>query len=104
MPLVQEQVTMKDLADQVRALTRKIDDLLKEPQRREAMHKLEAGTYGACANCEAEIAEARLKAVPFATLCRACQEAQESLQAEQREVRPFEAVLATEGAATRRVR
>jgi DnaK suppressor protein len=70
----------------------------------EAMHRLEAGTYGVCANCEAEIAEARLKAVPFATLCRACQEAQESLQAEQREVRPFEAVLATEGAATRRVR
>jgi DnaK suppressor protein len=70
----------------------------------EAMHKLEAGTYGVCANCGAEIAEARLKAVPFATLCRACQEAQESLQAEQREVRPFEAVLAAEGTATRRVR
>ena len=70
----------------------------------EAMHRLEAGTYGVCANCGAEIAEARLKAVPFATLCRACQEAQESLQAEQREVRPFEAVLATEGPATRRVR
>jgi DnaK suppressor protein len=70
----------------------------------EAMHKLEEGTYGACANCGAEIAEARLKAVPFATLCRACQEAQESLQAEQREVRPFEAVLAAESTATRRVR
>ena len=70
----------------------------------EAMHKLEEGTYGICANCGAEIAEARLKAVPFATLCRACQEAQESLQAEQREVRPFEAVLAAEGTATRRVR
>jgi len=41
MAIVQEQVTMKDLADQVRALSRKIDDVLKEPQRREAMHKLE---------------------------------------------------------------
>jgi DnaK suppressor protein len=70
----------------------------------EAMHKLEEGTYGICANCGAEIAEARLKAVPFATLCRVCQEAQESLQAEQREVRPFEAVLAAKGTATRRVR
>jgi len=70
----------------------------------EAMHRLEAGTYGVCANCGTEIAEARLKAVPFATLCRACQEAQESLQAEQREARPFEAVLATEGGAARRVR
>jgi RNA polymerase-binding transcription factor len=69
-----------------------------------AMRRLEAGTYGICANCGTEIAEARLKAVPFATLCRACQEAQESLRAEQREARPFEAVLATEGAAARRVR
>lgn len=71
----------------------------------QAMHRLDDGTYGVCANCGAEIAEARLKAVPFATLCRACQEAQESLQAEQREVRPFEAVLAADAAATtRRVR
>ena len=74
----------------------------------EAMHRLEAGTYGVCANCGTEIAEARLKAVPFATLCRACQEAQESRQAEERErspeVRPLEAVLAAEGAAARRIR
>jgi RNA polymerase-binding transcription factor len=70
----------------------------------EAMHRLEAGTYGVCANCGAEIAEPRLKALPFATLCRSCQEAQESLQAEQREVRPFEAVLSAESTATRRVR
>lgn len=70
----------------------------------EAMHRLEAGTYGVCANCGAEIAEPRLKALPFATLCRSCQEAQESLQAEQREVRPFEAVLSGESTATRRVR
>jgi len=74
----------------------------------EAMHRLEAGTYGVCANCGAEIAEARLKAVPFATLCRACQEAQESRQAEERErspeARPLEAVLAAGDAAARRIR
>jgi DnaK suppressor protein len=73
-----------------------------------ALQRLEAGTYGACAQCGAEIAEARLKAVPFATLCRACQEAQESRRAEERvrspEGRPLEAILATEGAATRRTR
>jgi DnaK suppressor protein len=70
----------------------------------QALQRVEAGTYGACAQCGAEIAEARLKAVPFATLCRACQEAQESRQAEERErapeARPLEAVLA-EGAARR---
>jgi DnaK suppressor protein len=73
-----------------------------------ALQRLEAGTYGACAQCGAEIAEARLKAVPFATLCRACQEAQESRRAEERERSPegspLEAILAAEGAATRRTR
>ena len=73
-----------------------------------ALQRLEGGTYGACTQCGAEIAEARLKAVPFAALCRACQEAQESRQAEERERspegRPLETVLAAEGAATRRIR
>ena len=61
-----------------------------------------------CAQCGAEIAEARLKAVPFATLCRACQEALESRHAADRERSPegiaLEAVLSSEGAATRRIR
>jgi len=74
----------------------------------QALQRLEAGTYGACAQCDADIAEARLKAVPFATLCRACQEVQESRQAEERERsgegRPLEATLATEGMAPRRMR
>jgi DnaK suppressor protein len=52
----------------------------------EAMRRLEEGGYGTCAECGADIAEARLTAVPFADLCRACQE-----QAEQR--------AASEGAA-----
>ena len=73
-----------------------------------ALKRLEEGTYGACAQCGAEIAEARLKALPFATLCRACQEVQESRQAEERERAPempaFEGVLSAEGAATRRMR
>jgi len=43
----------------------------------EALRRLESGSYGACAECGGEIAEARLKAVPFAQLCRECQEAQE---------------------------
>src|SRR5206468_6941275 len=41
----------------------------------QALRRLEAGTYGACAQGGAEIAEARLKAVPFATRGRALQEA-----------------------------
>ena len=73
-----------------------------------ALQRLEDGTYGACAQCGSEIAEARLKAVPFATLCRACQEAQESRNAAERgrsaEGIALEAVLSSEGAGTRRIR
>ena len=74
----------------------------------QALQRLEGGTYGVCTECGTEIAEARLKAVPFAALCRACQEAQESRVTRARErafeARPLEAVLAAEGAATRRIR
>ena len=50
----------------------------------EALLRLEDETYGKCAECEEEIAEARLKAVPFATLCRDCQEAEETRAAAER--------------------
>jgi RNA polymerase-binding transcription factor len=50
----------------------------------EAIRRLEAGTYGTCANCSTEIAEARLKALPFALLCRECQENEEEARASER--------------------
>jgi RNA polymerase-binding transcription factor len=56
----------------------------------EAIQRLEDGTYGICPECEAEISEARLAALPFASLCRDCQENVESLQQEQREARAFD--------------
>jgi len=62
----------------------------------EAMRRLEGGSYGVCADCGAEIAEARLKALPFATLCRACQEQRELEAASERGVRAFEPGFAKE--------
>jgi DnaK suppressor protein len=56
----------------------------------EAIQRLEGGTYGACAECGAEIAEARLKALPFAALCRNCQELEERKSEAEREARAFE--------------
>jgi DnaK suppressor protein len=50
----------------------------------EAIRRLEAGTYGTCGNCSQEIAEARLKALPFAALCRDCQESEEEARASER--------------------
>src|SRR5262245_25646304 len=49
----------------------------------EAMTRLEEGTYGTCAECGQEIAEARLQAVPFATLCRDCQQREEDVRGEE---------------------
>jgi DnaK suppressor protein len=40
----------------------------------EALHRLDNGSYGLCADCGTDIPEARLQALPFADRCRACQE------------------------------
>jgi DnaK suppressor protein len=60
----------------------------------EAIRRLEHGTYGVCPECGIEIAEARLTALPFAALCRSCQQREEEQNATGREVRLFEAQLA----------
>ena len=38
-----------------------------------ALARLEAGSYGACFECGAEISEIRLRAKPFAVRCRDCE-------------------------------
>jgi DnaK suppressor protein len=50
----------------------------------EALRRLEEGVYGVCAECGQEISEARLAAVPFASMCRDCQEQWESEEREER--------------------
>jgi DnaK suppressor protein len=42
-----------------------------------AISRLEEGNYGSCVECEGEIPEARLKAMPFAIRCRECESAKE---------------------------
>jgi DnaK suppressor protein len=54
----------------------------------EAIRRLETGAYGTCANCGREISEARLKALPFATLCLECQEAEEEARTAERAQEP----------------
>ena len=49
----------------------------------DAMMRLEQGDYGNCFDCGEEIAEKRLRALPFAVRCKDCEEAREV--AEQRE-------------------
>lgn len=45
-----------------------------------ALRRLDEGTYGVCEDCGGEIGEARLKALPFARRCIACQEQAELLE------------------------
>lgn len=49
----------------------------------DAVRRLEQGDYGYCFDCGEEIAEKRLRALPFAVRCKACEEQREN--AEQRE-------------------
>jgi DnaK suppressor protein len=43
----------------------------------EALVRLDAGKYGFCVECDDEISERRLHALPFAVRCQACQERRE---------------------------
>lgn len=56
----------------------------------QAIFRLEEGTYGRCQECDAEIPAPRLRALPFAALCRFCQEEAESSIRAAREAKAFE--------------
>jgi RNA polymerase-binding transcription factor DksA len=43
-------------------------------EAREALHRLDEGTYGSCENCGQKIAKARLEAIPFTRFCVKCAE------------------------------
>jgi DnaK suppressor protein len=44
----------------------------------EALARLDEGRYGMCYECGDEIAEARLRALPFAVRCKDCEEERET--------------------------
>ncbi len=46
----------------------------------DALAKMDAGTYGLCDRCGQPIADARLEALPYATLCIECQSYVENAQ------------------------
>jgi DnaK suppressor protein len=46
----------------------------------EALARLEADKYGSCFECQTEISERRLRALPFAVRCQACEERREQEQ------------------------
>lgn len=46
----------------------------------QALVRLDADKYGSCFECEGEISERRLRALPFAVRCQACEERREKQQ------------------------
>jgi DnaK suppressor protein len=73
------------MADQGSATFSRELDLSLEHQAREglaqidrALARIEGGTYGTCVRCGAQIAPARLQAMPQADLCITCKEREES--------------------------
>jgi len=46
---------------------------------RAALRRIDVGTFGICEDCEEEISPKRLFAVPWASMCVVCQEAQDRL-------------------------
>ena len=69
----------QSMEDFVRGMDFALMEMESETLRKidEALLRLQAGTYGICAECDGKIAEARLRALPFAGLCRDCQEHEE---------------------------
>jgi DnaK suppressor protein len=52
----------------------------------EALFLLDAGQYGSCVECEGEISERRLRALPFAVRCQACEEMSEARRGHDRQL------------------
>ncbi|HEY3382725.1 MAG TPA: TraR/DksA C4-type zinc finger protein [Vicinamibacterales bacterium] len=52
----------------------------------EALVRLEEGAYGNCFECGEEIAQQRLRALPFAVRCRDCEAARENAQRRERQM------------------
>lgn len=49
-----------------------------------ALKRIDEGTYGNCIDCEGAISPVRLRAVPFATRCLACEDRREQADRERR--------------------
>ena len=57
------------------AMEKRLEESLKEVEH--ALAKYEAGTYGLCDSCGEPIEQARLEAIPQASLCMKCKASQE---------------------------
>jgi DnaK suppressor protein len=52
----------------------------------DSLRRLDTGEYGACVDCAAEISERRLRALPFAVRCQACEEKDEQARGDAKQM------------------
>ncbi len=85
---------MADMRELLVGVTDDMDQVLME-MRGEALGRitnafaeLAEGDYGNCEKCGDEIDEKQLRALPFKTICKDCEEAKERAAAAARQVRP----------------
>lgn len=92
-----------DLASEER--DREINMILNDRERgklqaiEDAVERIDDGTYGECEECEADIAEGRLEAMPFTRLCVTCQaerEREEKLTRRVEEDRSYRRIAPTD--------
>ena len=81
---LQEENSDNNLADTAtETLDREIDSTLEENSENvlaaidAALQRIQEGTFGKCVNCAKDIAEERLAALPWATLCIDCRRLEE---------------------------
>ena len=66
---------VQNAADRALAIRQLELDFNRLRSLKNALERIEDGTFGICLRCDAEISLKRLKAVPWASFCIACQEA-----------------------------
>lgn len=67
-----EQATQSENDDVLAALDNEAQQMVMQIDA--ALARIEEGTYGTCTSCGEQIAEERLKALPFVELCIQCAE------------------------------
>lgn len=70
-PDLGEQALAAEGDEVTEALEGSLRDKLREAE--DALQRISSGTYGICSSCGAPISEARLRALPTALRCTACQ-------------------------------
>jgi DnaK suppressor protein len=78
-----EETSQADIQDDIEfALIQMKSETLHKIE--EALARLDEATYGNCFECGDEIAQPRLRALPFAVRCKDCEEAREMAQQRER--------------------